>query len=165
MHFASPLRYVKVANDPVSLRPCVSALCFRNQFSDDSHFCFNLLDYPENFSYFCTEIAKLKKIMSDDTRERYINPFEQAEIAKYSGTERRQYEESKKVRWDNYSVIKTEELKGMQTEKTETIQRMVLYRRHSRECRLVCCRGYEIDSIVFYVVVTRCQARYYFGLG
>ncbi len=43
--------------------------------------------------------------MSDDTKERYINPytdfgfkklFEQAEIAKYSDLERRQYEESKK---------------------------------------------------------------------
>ena len=59
--------------------------------------------------------------MIQDTRERYINPytdfgfkklFEQAEIARYSETERRQYEESKKVFWDNYSVIKTAELKG-----------------------------------------------------
>ena len=38
--------------------------------------------------------------------------FEQAEIARYSETERRQYEESKKVFWDNYSVLKTAELKG-----------------------------------------------------
>ena len=50
------LRYVKVANDPVSLRPCVSALCFRNQFSDDSHFCFNLLDYPEIFRIFAPRL-------------------------------------------------------------------------------------------------------------
>ena len=59
--------------------------------------------------------------MVQDTRERYINPytdfgfkklFEQAEIAQYSESERRQYEESKKVFWDNYSVIKTAERKG-----------------------------------------------------
>ena len=39
--------------------------------------------------------------------------FEQAEIARYSETERRQYEESKKVFWDNYSVLKTAREKGM----------------------------------------------------
>ena len=54
--------------------------------------------------------------------------FEQAEIARYSDTERRQYEESKKVFWDNYSVIKTAREKGVQQgiqkEKAETIQRM-----------------------------------------
>lgn len=38
--------------------------------------------------------------------------FEQAEIARYSESERRQYEESKKVFWDNYSVMKTAEKKG-----------------------------------------------------
>ena len=38
--------------------------------------------------------------------------FEQAEIAKYSDTERWQYEESKKVFWDNYSVTKTAQEKG-----------------------------------------------------
>ena len=46
------------------------------------------------------------------TREKYINPytdfgfkelFEQAEIARYSDDERWQYEESKKVFWDNNS--------------------------------------------------------------
>ncbi len=75
--------------------------------------------------------------MADDTRERFINPytdlgsqklFEQAEIAKYSDIERRQYEESKKVFWDNYSVLKTAErkgeVKGAQKEKMETIRRM-----------------------------------------
>jgi len=54
--------------------------------------------------------------------------FEQAEIARYSDTERRQYEESKKVFWDNYSVIKTAREKGVQQgiqkEKAETVQRM-----------------------------------------
>ena len=54
--------------------------------------------------------------------------FEQAEIARYSDTERRQYGESKKVFWDNYSVIKTAREKGVQQgiqkEKAETIQRM-----------------------------------------
>lgn len=39
--------------------------------------------------------------------------FEQAEIARYSESERRQYEESKKVFWDNYSVLKTAEKKGV----------------------------------------------------
>lgn len=83
--------------------------------------------------------------MSDGTREIYINPytdfgfkklFEQAEIAKYSDLERRQYEESKKVFWDNYSVMKTARDKGIQEgiqrglqqgihqEKAETVQRM-----------------------------------------
>ena len=71
--------------------------------------------------------------MADDTRERFINPytdfgfkklFEQAEIARYSETERRQYEESKKVFWDNYSVLKTAEMKGVQKEKAETVRRM-----------------------------------------
>lgn len=33
--------------------------------------------------------------------------FEQAEIARYSDDERWQYEESKKVFWDNYSVMET----------------------------------------------------------
>ena len=39
--------------------------------------------------------------------------FEQAEIAKYNDMERRQYEESKKVFWDNYSVMKTAHDKGI----------------------------------------------------
>ena len=39
--------------------------------------------------------------------------FDQAEIARYSETERRQYEDSKKVFWDNYSVIKTARDKGV----------------------------------------------------
>ena len=40
--------------------------------------------------------------------------FDQAEIARYSDSERRQYEESKKVFWDNFSVLKTAEQKGIQ---------------------------------------------------
>lgn len=50
--------------------------------------------------------------------------FEQAEITRYSETERRQYEESKKVFWDNYSVIKTAEQKGVKKEKIETVHRL-----------------------------------------
>ena len=54
--------------------------------------------------------------------------FEQAEIARYSETERRQYEESKKVFWDNYSVLKTAREKGMHEgvlkEKIETARKM-----------------------------------------
>lgn len=55
--------------------------------------------------------------------ERYINPytdfgftklFEQAEIAKYSETERRQYEESKKEYWDYYSTMQTAHNKGIE---------------------------------------------------
>lgn len=55
------------------------------------------------------------------TQERYINPytdfgfkklFEQAEIARYSMTERRQYEESRKDIWDYFSTMKTAEDKG-----------------------------------------------------
>ena len=70
--------------------------------------------------------------------------FEQAEIARYSESERRQYEESKKVFWDNYSVMKTARDKGVREglakglakgraegraegvlkEKTETVRRL-----------------------------------------
>ena len=54
--------------------------------------------------------------------------FEQAEIARYSEIERRQYEDSKKVFWDDYSVLKTARekgvLEGVQKEKQETIHRM-----------------------------------------
>ena len=54
--------------------------------------------------------------------------FEQAEIARYSEAERRQYEESKKMFWDSYSVLKTAEMKGEKKgvlkEKKETVQRM-----------------------------------------
>ena len=39
--------------------------------------------------------------------------FEQAEIARYSEAERYQYEESRKVFWDNYSVMKTAVDKGL----------------------------------------------------
>ena len=58
--------------------------------------------------------------MEDETRERYVNP----------------YEESKKVFWDNYSVIKTARDKGVregilqgiqqgvQQEKIDTVHRM-----------------------------------------
>jgi len=38
--------------------------------------------------------------------------FEQAEIARYSESERRQYFESQKEYWDYYSTVKTAELKG-----------------------------------------------------
>ena len=92
--------------------------------------------------------------MGDDMRERYINPytdfgfkklfgtetnkalqdrifqklFDQAEIARYSDSERRQYEESKKVFWDNFSVLKTAKEKGVregiQQEKIDTVHRM-----------------------------------------
>lgn len=50
--------------------------------------------------------------------------FEQAEIAKYSDAERWQYEESRKVFWDNYSVMKTAVDKAVQKEKLETIHRL-----------------------------------------
>ena len=56
-----------------------------------------------------------------DNNERYINPytdfgftklFEQAEIARYDPTERRQYEESRKEYWDYTSTLQTAEKKG-----------------------------------------------------
>lgn len=59
--------------------------------------------------------------MVHDIREKYINPytdfgfkklFEQAEIAKYSEAERRQYEASQKEYWDYTSTLETAELKG-----------------------------------------------------
>ena len=36
----------------------------------------------------------------------------------------REYEESKKVFWDNYSVLKTAEMKGVKREKIETVHRL-----------------------------------------
>ena len=72
--------------------------------------------------------------------------FDQAEIAKYSDAERRQYEESKKVFWDNYSVLKTAErkgeVKGAKKEKIETIHRMK-------------AKGFSIDDISESVGLTR----------
>ena len=38
--------------------------------------------------------------------------------------ERRLYEESKKIFWDNYSVLKTAEMKGVKKEKIETARRL-----------------------------------------
>jgi predicted transposase/invertase (TIGR01784 family) len=40
------------------------------------------------------------------------DPFEQAEIAHYSESERRQYFESQKEYWDNYSIMTTALNKG-----------------------------------------------------
>ena len=50
--------------------------------------------------------------------------FDQAEIAKYSDAERRQYEASQKEYWDYTSTLETAERKGVLKEKTETVQRM-----------------------------------------
>ncbi len=54
--------------------------------------------------------------------------FDQAEIAKYSDAERRQYEASQKEYWDYTSTLETAErkgeVKGAQKEKIETIHRM-----------------------------------------
>lgn len=50
--------------------------------------------------------------------------FDQAEIAKYSDAERRQYEASQKEYWDYTSTLETAERKGALKEKTETVQRM-----------------------------------------
>ena len=67
------------------------------------------------------------------TKEKYINPytdfgfkelFEQAEIARYSDDERWQYEESKKVFWDNYSVMETAHEKGINEAKYNIAKRM-----------------------------------------
>jgi len=83
--------------------------------------------------------------MADDTMEKFINPytdfgfkklFDQAEIAKYSDAERRQYEASQKEYWDYTSTLETAERKGeikglqqgvqqgVQQEKKETIHRL-----------------------------------------
>lgn len=50
--------------------------------------------------------------------------FEQAEIAKYSDAERRQYEESKKDYWDYFSTMKTAKRKAREEEKIETVFRL-----------------------------------------
>ena len=82
---------------------------------------------------------------SQPKQEKYINPhtdfgfqklFDQAEIARYSESERRQYEESRKDYWDYYSTVTTAEKKGraeglaegmekgQQQEKAETVRRL-----------------------------------------
>jgi predicted transposase/invertase (TIGR01784 family) len=50
--------------------------------------------------------------------------FDQAEIAKYSDVERRQYEASQKEYWDYTSTLETAEKKGVQREKAETARRL-----------------------------------------
>jgi predicted transposase/invertase (TIGR01784 family) len=50
--------------------------------------------------------------------------FDQAEIAKYSEAERRQYEASQKEYWDYTSTLETAERKGIKKEKTETAFRL-----------------------------------------
>ncbi|MBR6919933.1 MAG: PD-(D/E)XK nuclease family transposase, partial [Bacteroidales bacterium] len=50
--------------------------------------------------------------------------FEQAEIARYTDDERWQYEESKKVFWDNYSVMETAEMKGSDSRAKKIARRM-----------------------------------------
>ena len=55
--------------------------------------------------------------------------FEQAEIAKYSDAERRQYEASQKEYWDYTSTLETAErkgeVKGALKEKEETVHRLM----------------------------------------
>jgi predicted transposase/invertase (TIGR01784 family) len=48
--------------------------------------------------------------MTDFAKEKL---FEQAEIARYTPQEQMQYEESKKILWDNYSTHKTAHDKGV----------------------------------------------------
>jgi predicted transposase/invertase (TIGR01784 family) len=60
--------------------------------------------------------------------------FEQAEIAKYSEAERRQYEASQKEYWDYTSTLETAERKGIQKEKLETVHRMNI-------------KGYSVEEI------------------
>ena len=75
--------------------------------------------------------------MADETKERYINPytdfsfqklFEQAEIAKYTETERRLYEASQKEYWDYTSTLETAQHRGEQLgafhEKIDTVHRL-----------------------------------------
>ena len=50
--------------------------------------------------------------------------FDQAEIAKYSDAERRQYEASQKEYWDYTSTLETAERKGVKKEKIETARRL-----------------------------------------
>ena len=50
--------------------------------------------------------------------------FDQAEIAKYSDAERRQYEASQKEYWDYTSTLETAEMKGVKKEKIETVLRL-----------------------------------------
>ena len=110
--------------------------------------------------------------MPEDTRERYINPytdfgfkklfgtemnkdlqdrifqelFEQAEIARYSETERRQYEESKKVFWDNFSVIKTAREKGVREGIQQGIQQGIQKEKIDTILRMK-SRGFSVEDI------------------
>ena len=72
--------------------------------------------------------------------------FDQAEIAKYSDAERRQYEASQKEYWDYTSTLETAErkgeVKGAKKEKIETINRMK-------------AKGFSIEDISESVGLTR----------
>ena len=50
--------------------------------------------------------------------------FDQAEIAKYTPQDRREYEESLKNYWDYFSAIQTSEDKGVRKEKESTVYRL-----------------------------------------
>ena len=63
--------------------------------------------------------------MGIDIRERYIDPytdfglFDQAEIAQFRPSERREYAESEKDYWDYYSTMKTAHKKGKEEGRAE----------------------------------------------
>ena len=72
--------------------------------------------------------------------------FEQAEIAKYSDAERRQYEESKKVFWDNFSVLKTARDKGLQEGIQQGIQQGIQNEKKETILRMK-AKGFSLDDI------------------
>ena len=84
--------------------------------------------------------------------------FEQAEIAKYSEAERRQYEESKKVFWDNYSVLKTARDKGRQEGIQEGIQQGIQQGSQNEKKETILrmkAKGFSIEDISESVGITK----------
>ena len=78
------------------------------------------------------------------------DPFEQAEIAHYSESERRQYFESQKEYWDNYSIMTTALNKGLRQGRAEGLAegRAEGEAKANREnARRMKAKGYAIHDI------------------
>ena len=84
--------------------------------------------------------------MAPGIKERYINPYTDfgfkklfgTDISKYTDAERKQYEESKKILWDNYSVIKTAFDKGWKEGRTAGIE---------ETARKMKSKGFSVEDI------------------
>ena len=74
------------------------------------------------------------------------DPFEQAEIAHYSESERRQYFESQKEYWDNYSIMTTALNKGLRQGRAEGLAEGEA-KANRENARRMKAKGYAIHDI------------------